>query len=454
VIPPVPAVVVGGGISGLTCAYALRKAGVKAQLLEASPRVGGAVRSEQRDGYLVELGPQSFSGTAQLRSLFKELGLEGEVVEAPSSAPRFVLVHGKLQNVPLSPPELLKSSLLGVVTKLSLGRDALGRSKPPDHDESVAKFVKRKFTVELLDRLVGPFVSGMYAGDPERLSLRSAFPQVYEAEKTAGSVIRGLKAAAERGDAREQPTLLSFRDGTETLTRALRAKLGTAIRTETEVTTVRRDAATDSFEMKIRSAGREEIINADQLIVTTPADVTATLLRQMNAEFQRHLGAFEYAPMAIVALGYQRSQVAHALAGFGFLVPRSENLRMLGTVWNSSLFPGRAPDGYVLLTSFVGGATDRRVAMQTTHELVMVVSDELTQVLGCARPVFSRVVLYPHALPQYNLGHSEHLASIEKLRAPMPGLWLAGNYLRGPSIGSCVEQAVNVAQEVASRLEP
>ena len=454
-ISPLPAVVVGGGISGLTCAYALRKGGVKAQLLEASARVGGAIRTEKHEGYLIELGPQSFSGTPQLRSLFQEMGIEGEVVPAPPTAPRYVLVNGKLQNVPLSPPELLKSPLLGVLTKMSLGRDAVGRSKPPDHDESVAKFVRRKFTGELLDRLVGPLVSGIYAGDPERLSLRSAFPQVYEAERTAGSVIRGLKAAAERAGAdREKPTLLNFRDGVETLTRALQTKLGAAIRTETEVTGVRRDPVTDTFELKIRAGGREEVLHVDQLIVATPPDAAGRILRQVNADFPRHLGAIEYAPMAVVALGYGRPQVAHGLAGFGYLAPRSANLRTLGTVWNSSLFPGRAPADHVLLTSFVGGATDRRVTMQTTHELVMIVSEELTQVLGCGKPVFSHVVLYPHALPQYNLGHSEHLAGISRLRTQLPGLWLAGNYLRGPSVGACVEQALSVAQDVASRLEP
>jgi protoporphyrinogen/coproporphyrinogen III oxidase len=455
VISRIPAVVVGGGISGLTCAYALRKAGVKAQLLEASARVGGAIQSEKLEGYLIELGPQSLSATPQLRSLIRELGIDGDVVHAPPSAPRYVLVNGKLRNVPLSPPELLKSSLLGMLTKMSLGRDAIGHSKPPEHDESVAKFVRRKFTSELLDRLVGPFVSGIYAGDPERLSLRSAFPQVYEAERIAGSVIRGLKAAAEKaGTAREKPTLMSFRDGVETLTRALQVNLGAAIRTNTEVTSVRRDAASGTFELQIRSSGgHEEILNADQLILTTPPNVTGRILRQANAEFARHLGAIEYAPMAVVALGYARANVTHTLNGFGFLTPRSANLRTLGTVWNSSLFPGRAPEGHVLLTSFVGGATDRRVASQTTHELLMAVGEELMQVLGCGKPVFSRVILYPHALPQYNLGHSDHLASIERLRAHTPGLWLAGNYLRGPSIGTCVEQALNVAQEVASRLE-
>ena len=160
------------------CAYELRKAGIDALLLESSPRAGGVIQSERREGFLLELGPQSFSGTQPLRALCAELGIQDEIVQAPSGAPRYVLVNGKLQSVPLTPPELLTSSLLGVGTKLRLGRDAVGNSKPPEDDESVGDFVRRKFTAELLDRLVGPFISGIYAGDPERLSLRSAFPQV------------------------------------------------------------------------------------------------------------------------------------------------------------------------------------------------------------------------------------------------------------------------------------
>src|SRR5262249_52621885 len=168
--------------------------------------------------------------------------------------------------------------LIGAMTKLSLGRDAVGRSKPPERDESVAQFVRRKFTAELLDRLVGPFVSGIFAGDPERLSLRSAFPQIYEAEKAAGSVIRGLKRATERDAPRERPTLLSFREGAETLTRALKAKLGGIVRTETEVVGIRHDPGSGTFELTLRAAGREERISTEQLIVATPPDVTGRLL--------------------------------------------------------------------------------------------------------------------------------------------------------------------------------
>lgn len=188
----VPALVIGGGISGQACTYALRKAGIDAQLIEAVDRAGGVIRSERHDGFLFELGPQSFSGTAALRTLCKELGIESELVEAPPKAPRYILVNGSLRAVLLRPPALLASSLLSVATKWRIARDAFGRTQPPQEDESIASFVRRKFGAELLDRLVGPFVSGIYAGDPERLSLRSTFPQLYEAEKAACSIIRGM----------------------------------------------------------------------------------------------------------------------------------------------------------------------------------------------------------------------------------------------------------------------
>ncbi len=211
----IPAIVVGGGVSGLVCAYALRKAGVEALLVEASWRAGGVIRSERREGFLLELGPQNFSGTAALRKLCAELGIEEQFVEAPARAPRYVLVDGKLAAVPMSPPALLSSSLLGRGTKWNIARDAFGRSRPPEEDESIASFVRRKFGAEVLDRLAGPFVSGVYAGDPERLSLRSAFPQLSQrfagttdaaefsrGERNVGASSGGedwLGAATERG---------------------------------------------------------------------------------------------------------------------------------------------------------------------------------------------------------------------------------------------------------------
>ena len=450
-----PALIVGGGISGLVCAYALRQAGIDALLLEASPRPGGIIHSERREGYLLELGPQSFSGTPALRSLCSELALENELLEAPARAPRFVLIGQELRPVPLSPQTFFGSSLIGAGTKATIARDMFSKSRPPEQDESVADFVRRKFSAELLDRLVGPFISGIYAGDPERLSLRSAFPQLHQAEKSAGSVIRGMMRQAKAGKkSRQRPTLQSLREGNQALVRALSAKLGAALRLGAEVTRVeaKRDGTSRKFQLRMRGVIEDDTISADHLILATPADVAGKLLREVNPAFESLLSAIPYAPVAIVSLGYPQSDVGYALDGFGFLVPRSAGLRILGSVWNTSLFPGRAPEGHALLTSFVGGATDVEAATLSPEDLAALVHREIAPLLSIGHaPTFSNVQIYARALPQYNLGHGERLAEMERLRSEAQNLWLVGNYQRGPSIGACVEQSLAVAREVLSR---
>jgi len=448
----VPALVVGGGISGLVCAYTLRKAGIGAQLVEACPRPGGVISSVARDGFLLERGPQSFSGTIQLHRLCADLGISDQVLHAPPRAPRYVLIDGELRPVPLSPPLFFMSSLIDGSTKWALFRDILGKSIPPDADESVAAFVRRKFSPQLLDRLVGPFVSGIYAGDPERLSVRSAFPQLYEAEKTAGSIIRGMICLAKsKKGPRERPTLQSFREGSETLVRALANKLGTALLTETSVIGIscQKDG---SFDVRLESHGGGESVSTRSLILATPTDVTGRLLSRLDSSFETLLSSIDYAPVAVVSLGYRKKDVGHSLNGFGFLVPRSARLRVLGSVWNSSLFPGRAPAGNALLTSFVGGATDPAAAMLEPQELTSLVHREISPLLFIeSAPIFSNVTLWPRALPQYNLGHADRLAAVAKACSRFSGLLLTGNYLRGPAVGSCVDQALAVAEQVRER---
>ncbi len=456
--PTLPVLIVGGGISGLICAYALRKAGIEAQLVEATTEPGGVIRSENREGFLLELGPQSFSGTALLRSLCTDLGITDQVVQAPAAAPRYVLIDGELKAVPLSPPTMLSSSFLSARTKWRIARDAFGTTCGSVEDESVAAFVRRKFGAELLERLAGPFVSGIYAGDPERLSLRAAFPQLYEAEASAGSVIRGMRRVAKsRKGPRERPTLLSFRHGNNTLVRALATKIGPGLRVSAEVLgiSVRREAAgATKFEVRISVAGSEEVVLPKHLVLATSADVAGTLLRDVNAAFEPILAGIEYAPVAVVSLGYRREDVSHSLVGFGFLVPRSSGLKALGTVWNSSLFAGRAPAGHVLLTSFVGGATNPGAATLSAPELCDLVHREIVPLLQIrAAPVFSHVQIYRRALPQYNIGHTDRLIALERLRGELPGLFFAGNYLRGPAIGNCVELAMATAEALRNHVK-
>ncbi len=449
----VPALVVGGGISGLVCAYALRKAGIEAQLVEASPRPGGVINSVTRDGFLLELGPQSFSGTPALRELCAELSISNELLQAPPRAPRYVLIDGELRPVPLSPPAFFMSSLINSSTKWALVRDIFGKSIPPDSDESVADFVRRKFSAQLLDRLVGPFVSGIYAGDPERLSVRSAFPQLYEAEKTAGSIVRGmLRLAKSKNGPREHPTLQTFREGNESLVRALANKLGPALLTETSVTGISRQSD-GSFDVRLESPGRVESLSTRSLILATPTDVTGRLLSRLDSSFETLLTSIDYAAIAVVSLGYRKKDVGHSLNGFGFLVPRCAGLRVLGSVWNSSLFPGRARQGHALLTSFVGGTTDSAATKLKPEELASLVHREISPLLSIeSEPIFSNTTIWRRALPQYNLGHGDRLAAVAKACSRFPGLWLTGNYLRGPAIGACVDQALAVADEVRKNL--
>jgi len=454
----VQALVIGAGISGLAAAYALQKSGIETLVVEATARPGGVIQTARREGFLLEYGPQSFSGNAAISRICKDLGIEGELLRADPKAPRHILIDGKLCAVPMG-PGLLTSPFLGGGTRSAMLRDVLGKSTPPENDESLAGFVRRKFSSTLLDRLIGPFVSGIYAGDPEKLSARAAFPILHEAEAATGSVLRGvLKLRKTRkappGAPKEKPTLQTFREGNETLILAIAAWLEERLRISVEAVGIEpldcgHEAKAPRFRVAVRSATGNQSIEAERLILAVPADVAARLLFSLQQSFSLPLEQIEYAGVAVVSLGYPLPDIGRSLNGFGFLVPRSSERRILGTVWNSSLFPGRAPEGDALLTSFVGGATDPTAIQRSSAQLVELVHRDLAPILSISKePIFSNVKVWSSAIPQYNLGHLERLAAIEKLRLRFPGLHLATNYLHGPSIGACVEQAFKLANEI------
>jgi protoporphyrinogen/coproporphyrinogen III oxidase len=444
-------IVIGGGISGLTCAYALKRSGQNVLLLEASARPGGMIQSVTENGYLFELGPQSFSGTEPLFKLCDELGISGELVEAPRGAPRYILVDGKLVPVPFSPAAFLLSPLLSWRTKLSMLSEVLRTSKSPESDESVAAFVRAKFTPELLDRVVGPFVSGIYAGDPEFLSLRAAFPQIHEADRLSGSVIRGSLRLAKNKTKTQQshrPGLYSFRKGNETLIRALAGSLRDALRCKTSVMAeIERDS--NGFCLQVTGSQGRESLRAHKLVLATPAFAHRELLAKVASSAGSELFGIEYAPVAVVSHGYRQDQLGSKLQGFGFLIPRSAHVRTLGTVWNSSLFAGRAPQNHVLMTSFIGGAKDGNALALPPEELSTVVHREVSVILGIkGEPAVSKVTPYWAAIPQYNLGHTKRLDAVRKDFSQIPGLWVIGNYWKGPAIGVCIEHSLAVAEEI------
>lgn len=441
-------IVIGGGISGLACAYRLQKSGVQVTLIEQSDRAGGVIASIRLQGFLFDLGPQSFLLTEALAQLVSELGLESELLRANPRAPRFVLWQGRLERVPMGPHELFTTRLLSLRSKLSLVCEPVRRTAPPEEDESVAQFVRRKFGEGVLERLAGPFVSGVYAGDPERLSLRSAFPSLYEWEKKFGSVLRGVMKSLPREKAR--PTLCSFRGGTAVLPDAMAQGLGSAIQLGVAARSLScKPGAAPCFEVAADRGGQVERFQADSVILATPAQVTAGLLGSLSARLAELLGSVEYAPVTVVNSGYRREQVRHDLAGFGFLIPREEGLNTLGTVWNSSLLTGRAPEGLVSLTSFVGRITNQQVVSLEESDIAATVERELSRVLGISGPpVVSHVRRIERAIPQYNLGHGSIIAAIRAELHRIPGLFVTGNYFEGPSIGTCLEQANAATSDV------
>jgi oxygen-dependent protoporphyrinogen oxidase len=453
--------VIGAGISGLACAYRMQQLGLDVTVYESNSAAGGMIDSVEKDGLLFEAGPQSFQGTPALLELIRELGLESQLQNADPRAPRYVLLHGHLRKIPMSPQALLASTLLNPISRWKIASEPFKKSQPPTEEESVATFVRRKFGHEILEYLVAPFVSGVYAGDPEKLSLKAAFPTLDEWERQYGSVLRGaMKSRPAKEKRAGAPPLCSFLRGVAALPRAIAAKLGGAMQYEARAVSVdfasadQRADAGAACEIRIVHNSEEHPVSANAVVIATPAYAAAHLLETFSPHLAQTLSGIAYAPVAVVACTYYRQQVGDPLEGFGFLVPRGEKVRTLGTVWNSSLFPGRAREGSVTITSFIGGATDPDVIQLREENIAAIVAEENARVLGITGPpVEVAVWRYPRALPQYNLGHGHIVETIRDAERASSGLFFAGNYLEGPAIGKCVENGFQTAEAVQKYLQ-
>ena len=450
--------VIGAGICGLACAYRLAQLGVSVTVLESSNLPGGMIQTSEADGFLFESGPQSFQGTLGLLQLARDLGIEAELQLSDRRAPRFIVRNKKLRELPLSPPALLASSFLSAASRWKIASEPFKRTKSPAEDESIANFARRKFGNEILEYLVAPFVSGVYAGDPEQLSLRAAFPSLEQWEREFGSVVRGAIKSRSSQKEKAAPSLCSFQRGVAALPRAFAAKLGGNIQASVTATSVAKIAGETkpAFEVKLTRAnsGAIESRVSDTVILATPAYAASNLLDLLAPNLAKSLAAIPYAPVAVVATAFKRRQVSHILNGFGFLVPRKEGVRTLGTVWNSSLFPGRAPTDSVVMTSFIGGATDLEIVRHSDAEILKIVEADnasLLQILGA--PIASRVWKHSRALPQYNLRHGHIVESIREGERALPGIFLTGNYLEGPALGKCVENGFKTAEAAAEYVQ-
>jgi oxygen-dependent protoporphyrinogen oxidase len=454
-------VIVGGGLSGLSLAYRLQQAAPHAAVtvLEKDGRPGGKIHTETRDGFRVEWGANGFLDTKPTTSaLCRDLGLADRLVTASEAAAknRYLFLRGRLHKLPDSLIAFLRTPVLTWRGKWGLLTERFRAAKPDNGDESIDAFARRRAGDEVADVLADAFVTGIHAGDPKLLSLRSAFPRLAELEERYGSVTKGFAAAAKerraaakaRGEVYQRPgKMWSFPEGLQALIDGLRAALRIppllgAVGRRVE----RRDGAAP---WTVRGDGKDHW-EADAVVLTCPAYEQAAILADLDAELAELIGGIAYNRVAVVALGYRRQDVPFPLDGFGYLVPQRDRRDLLGVQWCSSIFPDRAPPGTVLLRAMCGGWSRGEMVGWDDARLLASVRAELRAALGVtAEPVFHRVVRWERAIPQYHLGHQQRVARIDEHARRYPGLFLAGNAYRGVAMNDCTEQAVTLAAEVA-----
>jgi oxygen-dependent protoporphyrinogen oxidase len=423
-------VVVGGGITGLTCAYRLQKLGIETLVLESGDRVGGVIRSERINDYLVEWGPSSLLPTAHTFELLNELGLDSELEEADPKSPRFIVVNGQLRAIPLGP--LSFSGILRAMAEPAI------RSKS-QNDESVAGFFRRRFGTQVHDRMVAPFVTGIFAGNTEKLSVGAVFPRILEIEKEYGSVIWGMLRGKPKGKPRDKSakprrsTISSFPDGLETLPRRLAANL----KVQTACSGVR--------------IGKD--VRAKATVLAVPAFRAAEIMEEMYPDLGASLRAVEYAPIVVATTSIPIGNLSRPLRGFGFLVPQSERLVILGTIFNSLLFTGRAPDDRLLFTSYLGGMLRPEVFDWPEERIWDSVCSELKRLLKTSvQPEPVAIFRHRRAIPQYNVGHRQRVERIAAELGRIPGMFVTGNFLHGVSVPACMEHGDNTATAVSEFL--
>ena len=454
--------IVGGGISGLSAAFALEKhrrtgASLEYVLFESSSRVGGVLVTEWVDGCLLEAGPDSFLTEKPWASdLCREVGLGDQLIGSNDADRKtYILVKGKLVVIPdglmfMVPTKItptVLSPLFSSAAKLRMAREWFHPPRKAEADETVAAFVERHYGPEMVDRLADPLLSGVYGGEASQLSVRAVLPRFAEMEATHGSLGRAMLAARKKmpqaSNTAARPLFTSLKNGMQQMVDAVVSLLpASALRSNTPVQRIQRQSG--GWVVSAGYASDE----FDAVIVATPAQVAAELVGLDSAQLASELRGIQHTSSITVNLGYDRTVRASLPPGFGFLVPRSEGKRLLAATFVHNKFPHRAPEDRALLRCFIGGARNEQVLQAPDEEVVKVVREDLRQIVKLkADPLFSRVYRWKGAMAQYGVGHLERLQRIESLLQQLPGLALAGNGYRGIGVPDCVRSGSDAANK-------
>jgi len=463
------AIIVGGGISGLVTAYLLQEKAsargldLEVSLMEKENRVGGKIRSIKDEGYLCEWGPNGFlDSKPQTLALCAELGISDLLLRSNDDArKRFIFSGGMLHRLPENGVKFFMSRLISWPGKLRLAMEPFAAAAPKGVDETLADFGRRRLGKEALEKHIAPMVSGIFAGDPETMSLKSCFPRIAELERDYGGLIMAMlrlarKKRRERAEGKVVSSaagpggvLTSFREGIQQLIDVIaeRLRCGTVL-TGQEVVKVRHGG---SVPYRVETGAGE--FDADLVIIAAPSYAAAGFLDGMDRQLGSVLEDIPSAPMVVACFGYERDDIPHDLSGFGYLIPREEGMNILGTLWDSSIFENRAPKRYVLLRSMMGGACFPEYIQLPDEEVVRRVRDDLKITMGIrGLPAFIRIFRHEKAIPQYTVGHGDRLRAIDERLMNHPGLLLTGNSYRGIGLNDCVAAAVRTAAAAVEHL--
>lgn len=450
--------IIGAGITGLTAAFYLKRHGIPVTVYEASGRVGGVIQSLRKDGFLAEFGPNTLLETSpKISQLIRDAGLQSRRLDPdPKAEARYVVRYQRPIAMPGSPFGFFTTDLFTLKAKLAVLREPFVKPRRDGVEESIAQFVVRRFNQEFLDHAIDALVAGIYAGDPYKLSVTHAFPKLKALEDKYGSMIKGqVLGARERkksGEvAKDRAPKFSFDEGLQVLTDTLAAQLGEAVKLNTPVVKLTETATTEGWKVTTASGG---VDHGGVIFCGTAPKLAELRIEARNAPSLAPLSEIRYPPVASVVLGFRREDVKHPCEGFGMLIPKIEGFKILGTIFSSSLFPNRAPAGHLTLTSYVGGERYPDLALLPAEELYELVCEDLLVLLGvCGRPVFQNCILYPRAIPQYNVGYGRYRDLMTEVETKAPGLFLAGHFRDGVSLSDSIVSGCKVAERVVEQLK-
>ncbi|MCG6913900.1 protoporphyrinogen oxidase [bacterium BMS3Abin03] len=448
-------VVIGAGISGLTSAYLLSKEGFNVTVLEEKSKVGGSIESVFEEGFLFDRGPNSaLETTPIINQLVEELELKDQFVYANKKGNRrYILRNNKLYVLPMSPPAFFKTKLFSLKAKLRLFAEPFIKRSGDGYYQSIAEFVTHRLGKEFLDYAINPFVAGVYAGNPEDLSVKSAFPKLFALEEEYGGLIMGTfrsirKRKKRKEQSKQSAKMLSFKDGMQVLPEAIKIFLDEKVKLSAPVESVQKTRE-GKYGVAYSQGDKHFTLLADVVLSTAPAYKAAELFGSFDVKLNRHLNEVYYPPVLVVYLAYRKEDVGQPLDGFGFLIPSKENKSFLGAIWSSVIFPNRSNDDNAAFTLFIGGSRNPGFTDKPEDDVINNAKQEFEEIMKITgSPAYTSKRFWEKAIPQYTIGYVEHENYFDHFEKDHKGIFLSGNYRGGISVGDCIKNAELVVEKI------